>query len=129
METKTHQQLAMDYGVSRSTLYRRLQKAKIKLSGSGLIKPLELEKIYAKLGKPKKEHRQLAQITPDWNNLPQIVSFPSLIFVGAKNTKILPHSYTKENQDYFMKLFSLPYKHDYHGSKNSTRLSQSLRHW
>ena len=52
MKTKTRQELANDYGIDRTTLYRWLKKAKIKLSGT-VLTPKELELIYLKLGKPE----------------------------------------------------------------------------
>ncbi len=49
--TKTRQQIADEYGISRKTLGRWLKKVKIELKGY-LITPKEQEMIYQQFGHP-----------------------------------------------------------------------------
>ncbi len=51
-KTKTRQELAYEFGMSRTTFYRLLKRMNISLS-PGLVTPVEQEKIYQKLGNPK----------------------------------------------------------------------------
>lgn len=52
---KTQQQLADEYGVHRSTLYRRLKRANLSIR-RGLICPRDQETIYEVLGTPEKKN-------------------------------------------------------------------------
>ncbi|MDX2302390.1 MAG: helix-turn-helix domain-containing protein [Microscillaceae bacterium] len=51
---KTQQQLADEYGVHRSTFYRRLKRANLSIR-RGLISPKDQETIYEVLGIPEKK--------------------------------------------------------------------------
>jgi len=50
--TKTRQQVAEEYGISRKTFYRWMKREKIALS-NGLIYPKDMKVIYERLGTPK----------------------------------------------------------------------------
>ncbi|MFO7851925.1 MAG: hypothetical protein R6X28_05635 [Bacteroidales bacterium] len=54
MKAKSKQDLATEYGVSLKTFNKWLKKHNIKIS-RGLITPKDQEKIYDKLGFPKKD--------------------------------------------------------------------------
>ena len=54
IKSKTRQELATEYAVSRKTIYNWLKEKGIKLSGK-LITPKELKQIYKAFGKPKKK--------------------------------------------------------------------------
>ena len=53
---KTKQQMALEYGVSRKTFQKLLQKRQIILD-RGLIYPKDQENIYNELGLPESTHR------------------------------------------------------------------------
>jgi len=52
LTAKTRKEIAVQYGIHRNTLLRRLRKKGVKLPG-GLILPAELKKIYDALGWPE----------------------------------------------------------------------------
>jgi len=54
LKVKTRSQVAMDYGISRKTLYLWLKKAKISPS-QRLLTPSDLRKIYKTYGNPNVE--------------------------------------------------------------------------
>jgi hypothetical protein len=51
VRSKTRQELAIEFGVSRVTLYRILKRKGIELP-SGLITPADVLRVYASLGTP-----------------------------------------------------------------------------
>ena len=57
IKSKTRQELATEYDVSRKTIYNWLKEAGMKLS-SRLITPKELKIIYKTFGKPKKKSKK-----------------------------------------------------------------------
>lgn len=50
--TKSKKELANDYNVSRSTLYRWLKKSGLDFKGKKILTTGEVKKVYAKLGEP-----------------------------------------------------------------------------
>ncbi len=53
MQTKTREEVAALYGVSRKTFYKWLSKSEINLPERTLITPKQLEKIYDTFGVPE----------------------------------------------------------------------------
>jgi len=54
---KNRDQLAQEYGVSRPTFYRMLERACIALPARVQLSPSELEMVYEKLGRPSLENK------------------------------------------------------------------------
>lgn len=54
---KNRDQLAQEYGVSRPTFYRMLERAGIALPARVQLSPAELEMVYEKLGRPPQENK------------------------------------------------------------------------
>jgi DNA invertase Pin-like site-specific DNA recombinase len=52
LKAKTRKEVAIEYGIEVRTLYRWLKKEDIILS-KGLIKPINLKKIYKTFGEPQ----------------------------------------------------------------------------
>jgi predicted DNA-binding transcriptional regulator AlpA len=54
---KNRDQLAQEYGVSRPTFYRMLERAGLILPARVQLSPIEVEKVYEKLGRPLSESK------------------------------------------------------------------------
>ncbi len=54
---KTRQQIAEEYGISRRTLYRLLNRYKIELS-AGVLPPEAVQRVYQVLGRPDRTNEQ-----------------------------------------------------------------------
>jgi len=54
---KNRDQLAQEYGVSRPTFYRMLERAGIALPARVQLSPADLEMVYEKLGRPPQENK------------------------------------------------------------------------
>jgi hypothetical protein len=54
---KNRDQLAQEYGVSRPTFYRMLERAGIALPARVQLSPAELDMVYEKLGRPPQENK------------------------------------------------------------------------
>jgi hypothetical protein len=55
---KNRDQLAQEYGVSRPTFYRMLERAGIALPVRVQLSPADLEMVYEKLGRPPQENKK-----------------------------------------------------------------------
>jgi DNA invertase Pin-like site-specific DNA recombinase len=51
---KTREQIALEFGISRKTLYNWLKNEKIEIK-SRLVTPKDLARIYERFGKPEKQ--------------------------------------------------------------------------
>jgi len=59
---KNRDQLAQEYGVSRPTFYRMLERAGIALPARVQLSPNEVEMVYEKLGRPLSQSKSTTNL-------------------------------------------------------------------